>query len=258
MKWNNCRATRREIDEAGFRQQPDDKVLAHLTGCPSCRQFRDQRVLLRELTSSLPAVVAPADFDMRLRARLASQAATSPSGFWLSNPRFGTPAVAFAAAIVVLVGALVLLNQLGFIGSRATPPSRIAQGPREIAPPTTPPSIQTLRDDRNGGDGKKNGAIAPQHNPGPIKRASGPSTMIATSRSANPRSGSVNDPSPPTADLEERGARIIKQSEISLSTTPLSVSLQDSHGVTRKVSLPPVSFGGQVGAKSTVVTNRVW
>ena len=71
MKWMECRATRREIDEAG--EQLSTQALRHVASCAPCLAFQNERGRLRELLTSLEPVTAPADFDFRLRARIAAQ-----------------------------------------------------------------------------------------------------------------------------------------------------------------------------------------
>ena len=46
----------------------------HLRECAACREFHEQQTKLRQIVGSLGTVDAPADFDFRLRARLAADA----------------------------------------------------------------------------------------------------------------------------------------------------------------------------------------
>src|SRR6185436_10372458 len=99
MSSNICRRVRREIDELDNGRQPGESARAHLDACSSCTQFSLERANLRELIGGLESVVAPADFDMRLRARLARENAVAErQPFFLRL--IGVPAIAVAALVV--------------------------------------------------------------------------------------------------------------------------------------------------------------
>lgn len=106
----NCKKCRREIDESAKDQRISDEALAHVASCTPCRTFRAERIALREMVGSLGVVSAPADFDFRLRARLAAEKSVRPS---LAQRIFAptSHAVAIAAAFVILVAAAVALKQ---------------------------------------------------------------------------------------------------------------------------------------------------
>src|ERR1041384_7009000 len=111
MNANECRSVRQEIDQSELDQRLSESSESHVIGCASCAAFRAERTRLRELVGSLQPVTAPADFDMRLRARIAReqvQSSTQPSIFRLF---MSTPAIAFAGLIVMVVGGLVWMNQ---------------------------------------------------------------------------------------------------------------------------------------------------
>src|SRR6185295_17154140 len=101
MNGKACRVTRREIDELEIDQQPGEQASAHLAVCHGCAEFKRERTELRELIGSLEPVVAPADFDMRLRARLAGQRRTNWAEPFFSR-LIGTPAIAMAAVMVIV------------------------------------------------------------------------------------------------------------------------------------------------------------
>src|ERR1051326_4686467 len=111
MNTNECRSVRQEIDQSELGQRLSESSESHVIGCSSCAAFRAERTRLRELVGSLQPVTAPADFDMRLRARIAReqvQGLAQPSIFRLF---MSTPAIAVAGLIVMLVGGLVWMNQ---------------------------------------------------------------------------------------------------------------------------------------------------
>ena len=78
------------------------EVSQHLGECSECRVFHDKQIKLRQIVGSLGTVSAPADFDFRLRSRLASE--NSNSGFHLSNlVSFGQRTAVIATAFTELV-----------------------------------------------------------------------------------------------------------------------------------------------------------
>src|SRR5713101_9903921 len=106
MKWMECRATRQEIDESGG--QLSAQALRHVASCAPCLAFKNERARLRELLTSLEPVTAPADFDFRLRARMAAQTEKPGPGSFLSGFALSTPAIAVAALVIVALGGSIV------------------------------------------------------------------------------------------------------------------------------------------------------
>jgi hypothetical protein len=234
MNRKECRDTRREIDELEIDQQPSGPALVHLAVCTACSAFHKERTELRELVSSLEPVAAPADFDMRLRARIAAQRQAERRQPFFAR-LIGTPALAMAAAMVLFVGAVVWISQRN--NEQSAPvatkesPAKPAKG-SDSAP--VPPNASENNAPERGGE------------------------LIAT--------GPVNSPGRPraalravgyTRDMNLKGADDpIRQSDanqafVNAPSKPVEVSLEDERGKKRKISLPPVSFG------ATLVDNRV-
>lgn len=67
----SCKKFRTEIEEAGRGVPLGASAATHVAACDSCRAFDAERVRLRALVSDLSRVEAPADFEFRLRARIA-------------------------------------------------------------------------------------------------------------------------------------------------------------------------------------------
>src|SRR5215217_9052680 len=97
MRKNNCEVIRRELDELMPGAACSAAATEHLRECASCREFHGQQTKLRQIVGSLGTVEAPADFDFRLRARLA-QSNGSPV-YWT----FARRGLAFAALAIVFV-----------------------------------------------------------------------------------------------------------------------------------------------------------
>lgn len=140
----NCKQTREAIDTASRRSPYGDAVTSHLNGCPECRRYADETNSLLRLLSAQPRVQAPADFDFRLRARIARAQAeqANPTG-WLEQLwqnflaqtfSWGQAATAMAAVAMVITVSTFYINR-----DSGTPmtPSEIAVIPRAVDSPQT-------------------------------------------------------------------------------------------------------------------------
>src|SRR6185369_16112836 len=105
MRENNCEIVRRELDELMIGEACSTAATEHLRDCASCREFHEQQTKLRQIVGSLGTVEAPADFDFRLRARLAQ--GNGSSVYW---PFARRGLAAAAMAIVFLVGVVIVRN----------------------------------------------------------------------------------------------------------------------------------------------------
>jgi hypothetical protein len=229
MRSLECRVTRQQIDELELGERPSERVTAHLSLCAGCRDFRAERNELRQLVGSLEPVVAPADFEMRLRARLAREQTPSQEPFFARLIR--TPALAAAALFVMVGGTLVWVAQRNIDPS--TPlatvqqPSPVATASRATA--TTPAASDTTD-------------------------ATTPTEGVQTVSSGTPRKNRVGsrgrsqDYSVLPADSLRQG----DQAYVNAPSKPVVFAFEDERGTKRKVSLPPVSFGSQ-----SLVDNRV-
>lgn len=239
-----CRATRREIDESELNQRLSDQAVSHLAVCVSCSDFRAERTSLRELVGSLEPVAAPGDFEMRLRARIAGEQDRARQPFIF---RFvtSTPALVTAALLVMLATSLVWFAQ-----RNRTQPATLALAPPSAplneAPPTAGQST-----------------LASNGTPATLMTApgneTGPGQQNRDSNSFRERNNKSALASATSTDYVVSPAKSIKQldqraGEVSLSAPlrPMVVSMQDDRGATRKISLPPVSFGAQ-----RLVDNRI-
>lgn len=229
MNSKTCRHARREIDELEIGQALSEVTAAHVASCAPCAQFRSERASLRELIGGLEPVVAPADFDMRLRARIA-RAGSEPQPFFA---RFiGMPAIA-AASVAVLAVALAVI----WVGQRNNQTTTVAVQSAPAQPADTGragssvQSAPTSTDAADSTGGKENVAVV---------------RTGRRNRSAV-RSGGATD-------YGLRAANSIKANDSFVNTPskPVVVSLEDNNGAKRKISLPPVSFGAQ-----SLVDNRV-
>lgn len=242
MNGKECRATRREIDESELNQRLTNQALSHLEVCSACRDFRAERTSLRELVGSLEPVAAPGDFDMRLRARIANEQGQARQPFIF---RFvtSTPAIVAAALVVMLATSLVWFAQRN--RSQQTPAIAVTQ-------PTGGSSVSSTSSEPAGAASNTTAMSESAPDQGTEARTGG--QRVNSSRVANNKSALAS-----STDYSVSKAESIKQfeqraGEVSLSAPvrPLVVSVQDDRGATRKISLPPVSFGAQ-----RLVDNRI-
>src|ERR1041384_995402 len=239
MNANECRSVRQEIDQSKLDQRLSESSESHVVGCANCAAFRAERTRLRELVGSLQPVTAPADFDLRLRARIAReqvQNSTQPSIFRLF---MSTPAIAVAGLIVMIVGGLVWMNQ----HSGQSPTTTASNQP---APPNPAnPSVVSTQ------PGAKKSQVAP-----PAETLKGRHSSLDDQHLASvPRKNSTRNSSmtsaPQSSDFNTSRAPIFPMSdragEVSLTAPvkPMVVTVYDEKGGSRKILLPPVSFGAQ-------------
>ena len=239
MNSNTCRHVRRDIDELDIGQNLGEQTMAHLASCAACAQFRSERGNLRGLIGGLKPVVAPADFDMRLRARLARERAGAERQPFFA--RFiGMPAIATAAVAVLAVGMIVWVGQ----GNRDQSNSGVAtkQSPVQSVATVnqTPPA--TTATSSESPVGKEVVAAASDKGNRKIKRPN---------RSVN------------SADFALRTGDIYRANDsfVNAPSKPVVVSLEDDNGAKRKISLPAVSFGAQSLVDNRIPVNyngRVW
>ena len=241
-----CRMARREIDESELNLRLSDQARAHVASCPSCREFRDERTRLRQLVGSLEPVTAPADFDVRLRARIAAER-QRPSLF----PHFlvSTPVMAAAAVIVMLAASIVWLSQRNGKQSPTVAQSGSASERPRNDEALTPASKET------------NPSPASDASPAKTTESQNQAGVLNGSRDMNrkPNPSVVAKGRTPSREFAVEPAEVIRQvpdspGEISFSAPnkPLVVSVEDNRGATRKILLPPVSFGAQ-----RLVDNRI-
>ena len=247
MNANDCRTVRREIDTSELGQRLNEPLEMHLAGCAACAQFRTERAQLRELVGSLKPVAAPADFDMRLRARIAREKDAGTRQPFIFRFAMTTPAIAVAALIVLTVASIVWINQRKQTAN--TPTANAGQSEKVTSPAQLPANQDAVS--------PKEPVVAINNPPTSPKRA-----MPSERNPVKALPVSVSAPSQ-VSDFNTRAAESIQQNragEVSLTapSKPMVVSVQDANGTTHKILLPPISFGSQRLDNRTPVgmTNR--
>ena len=239
MNTNECRNVRQEIDQSELGRRLSESSESHVSGCVSCAAFRAERTRLRELVGSLQPVTAPADFDMRLRARIAreqDQHSAQPSIFRLF---MSTPAIAVAGLIVMVVGGLVWMNQRS-VSSPTTTASKQPAPPNPVTP-----SVASTQPAAPGNQAAP-GAETPKGRDLPIEdqKLASASRRNSTRTSAlvnAPQSSDFNTSRAPSFQLSDRAGEV----SLTAPVKPMVVTVYDEKGGSRKILLPPVSFGSQ-------------
>lgn len=233
MNSKMCRHARQEIDELDIGQSLSEVTTVHLASCAACAQFRSERASLRELIGGLEPVVAPADFDMRLRARIArDRAGSAPQPFFA---RFiGMPAIAAASVAVIAVALAVI-----WVGQKNSPTTTAL---------VQSPPVQSA-DQAKTGTEVQNASASTATSDTPAGKED-----VAVVRSYTGRRNRSSIRSGGATDYGLRAANSVKASDsfVDAPSKPVVVSLEDNNGAKRKISLPPVSFGAQ-----NLVDNRM-
>lgn len=238
MKDRHCEVIRRELEDVALNEEFSAAAASHLKTCADCRDFHRQQTKLRQIVGSLGTVNAPADFDFRLRARLAADADKPNFRFWTITVR----GLATAAVLVVFgAGAVMIWQQI-----QTPPPTTIAVTPQQ--PPQAPP--QTIESPRSDEGNRQASSLA--HAPESIRVVADNTTPPR--RPDRPRASKQKQPIS-TVDFSNEGANVVSNTRPALDTATifpieaslqsLKVSLDDGRGNARTISFPTVSFGSQ-------------
>lgn len=249
MKTTECRSTQREIDAIELNQPLSAESRAHISDCASCRELFDHGSSLRTLVASLEPVGAPANFDMRLRARLAAEKEPKSVwiNFWRQTP--GVPAIALAFSLLVIGAFAIYLRPAGTqqVAGTREPAAPSAGTTGGISSGTTVQNSEPL----NGTQvtGGENGIIpaADQQGTPAGSRRLGKSAVELAAGTKGSGIASREFSLLPAGSIkrEEDGTATSPVVSLSAPVQPVVVSMRDDHGATRTISLPPVSFGSQ-------------
>lgn len=242
MRKNNCEVVRRELDESMPGEECSPAATEHLRDCAPCRDFHEQQTKLRQLVGSLGTVEAPADFDFRLRARLAQS--NGSSVYW----PFARRGLAVAAMVIVFaIGVVVVRNVMNKPGV-----DYIAKQP-EVQQSAQPVEVTPVVKDEK----KPEQQVAVNEAPPIVKKSD---RRPQTDYKKRPLSSFA---------ISSTGAEVINgKPPVNMSTTfpidaspqAFTVSLEDGRGNARTISVPTISFGSQriVQRGNQLAPKRAW
>jgi hypothetical protein len=101
---DGCNQIKRIIDEADRPDAIAFEASQHMASCAACGAFADERARLKELIASAGRVSAPADFDIKLKARLL-EVKERKSRWWVVPAGYLKLGAATAALVVAVVAA---------------------------------------------------------------------------------------------------------------------------------------------------------
>ena len=238
MKDRQCEVIRRELEEATLNEDFSATASSHLETCAGCREFQRQQTKLRQIVGSLGTINAPADFDFRLRARLAADADKPGFRFWTMTVR----GLATAAVLVVFgVGAVMIWQR-----SQEPAPPAVAVTPQQPAP-----QPQTIEQPR-GEEGNRNASsLAHGRESLPVIAGNATPPQKLNRHRAPKQKQAIS-----AVDFSNLGAKVYSNNTrlefdtatvfpIEASSQSLKVSLDDGSGNARTISFPTVTFGSQ-------------
>jgi len=230
MRETKCETVRRELEELMLGEDCSMTAKQHLRECGDCREFHQKQTKLRQIVGGLGVVEAPADFDFRLRARLASESSGAGFHLRLIQWSFATKGFAAAAMILLFIGAVVYLQTN--VSEELRQQVAVQQTPEPPQPGPRPV-------DSNVG--------VPQQTP-VVASDSGPRSIRPSERKvpSKPRTSLV------AVDSAVERPTVISNSQlhspiftIDASVQSLKFSFDDSRGNARTISVPTITFGSQ-------------
>jgi hypothetical protein len=248
VKAMDCKACRKEIEEAIKDEPRSAKALAHLESCARCRVYNQEQNALRELVASLGTITAPNDFDWRLRARLAADRGGAYRQRFRRGFAPGLPAIGLAASFVLLIAAAVFFKQADV---RLNPGTiDVANAPaRSVAETRATASVKSQ--EVNSGAVVNSVAVnttkSSAVNRLRVARATQTRNPKVETRAPELTVAANANPSLRSNDFSSTAAQVVSLFSIPVRTPaqPLRVLLDEGRGTMRTVALQPVTFGSQ-------------
>ena len=245
---SECKIYRRELGEAADGGVVSGGARAHAASCRACGEELREGSALRALVGGLGKVEAPADFEYRLRARLASEKGRGGGG------RFGGLRFVYGLAPVAAAACfLVISATLYFRQAADTAPVRPAAAPPESARKVESNESTPLAARFEGGRESEGGRVvaagpATLNTPAALARSrrerarrghAGVAALRGAGRPSLAREKAVRDFGPTAG--RPQGVTIA----LKAPAEPLRMVLRDERGARRVVSMRSVSFGSQ-------------
>ena len=256
MRKNICELIRRELDELMLDETCSTAALEHLRECGACREFHEKQTKLRQIVGSLGTVAAPADFDFRLRARLANESSSAASTFsFVAWPVLRRGVAAVAALFVFAIGAYLVRTALNR-PTTTTAGEMAKQSPVPAATEAAKPPQETV--------------TSTSELPKSLEVTTVQNRRLQGNRIE--RAGLVAGRNKPlaTKEISSTGATVIGNAEPVGTSTPFSidasslqyfrVSVDDGRGNAKTISVPTISFGSQrlMQNANQFAPKRVW
>jgi hypothetical protein len=267
----NCQKCKIEIEErAPRRERLSDAATAHLSACASCRVFEAERLALSRLVGGLEKVSAPADFDFRMRARMA--AASSVSAPRSRRFNFSPAALSWplAACFALVISATLYFQPRPQPPVLTDTPTEQAGQARATAAATaatpTPQASESeatsqsapvkLVETRHSIDAlASKTALDARRRALPVRAPGAATTEAAQIRVALEESTSASVLGAPMKyDGRAQGEGASIPVQVSAQERPLKVLLRETGGTARTISVESVSFGSRdvIGRPATI------
>lgn len=265
----NCQKCKIEIEESDLRRERlSDAATAHMSACADCSVFGAERLALRRLVGGLEKVSAPADFDFRMRARMAAEASAGSA----ARPRWFNFAPAALSWPLAACFALVISASLYFqpgqqapnvtttpdeqtravvVAETPTPQASIVETTSESAPAR---SVETVR---SADAASLKNSLAARRRVLPVRAAGQTIVDVAQIRARAEESNSASilgSPLKYDPNSTAQGERALIPVQVSAQERPLKVLLQETGGGARTISVESVSFGSRdvIGRPATI------
>jgi hypothetical protein len=243
-----CKAYRREIDEAADGGAMSGDLSAHTSSCRACGDELRERASLRALVGGMGKVEAPSDFEFRLRARMAAAKSGGGRGrFGGARWLYGFAPVAIAACFVV-VSATLYFRQAARMNTAAAP-TVVAAGPVRNVEPGRVPSNKIEKSGPAESDvagvrvlPEKRTDVASSKSQRSVRDLNALGRLAREVASKGERQADVAQH---TSINSVTAARVITPLQVKASAEPLRVILRDERGAERVVPMRSVSFGSQ-------------
>jgi hypothetical protein len=251
----NCQKCKIEIEDRDLRRESlSDAAEAHMAGCAGCRVFGEERLALRRLVGGLEKVSAPADFDFRMRARMAAErSAAAPRAAWFN---FSPAALSWPlAGCLALVVSASLYFQQQRTDTNATLPAEQAR--------TATPSPQTSQTSVAAVAPQSDQAVSDETQTG-VETASSTVSLTQRRRAVSPRLVARAGVGRESVQVEEststsligatprfassgttRTESALIPVQLDAPEGQLKVLLRDTSGGARTISVDSVSFGSR-------------
>ena len=228
MRKARCETVRRALEDLRLGDECSMDETQHLRGCRDCREFYQQQTKLRQIVGSLGMVEAPADFDFRLRARLANESSSAGFHFRALQWSFASKGFAAATMILLFVGGVVYVRTIDH-----RPEQKAIADQRTAPPQPAPKPVENKVVDQ-----QPTPVVASDNG----RRRVGGERRVTTKQKAPLVAADFASERPTVISDSHRHSPIFP---IDASLQQFKVSIDDGHGNARTISVPTITFGSQ-------------